>query len=139
MSKTGKPNSLLIELVIVLLFFSLSAVVILEVFVAAHDKSVGSVVGSEGTFMAEDLAERFYASSMDPEAFLLEEGFVKAGENLYAHEARVNKYIITLSAAVSREQEPWGSLDTIELTLRFGNSAFLTVPAVRYMPKEGTP
>ncbi len=139
MNKAGKPNSLLIELVIVLLFFSLSAVVILEVFIAAHDRSVSSIVGSEGTLIAEDIAERFYASRMDPEAFLLDEGFIASSDGAYVHEIKVNKYAITLNAVVDRAEEPWGVLDTIDLMVYYGKSAFLQIPAARYLPKEETP
>ncbi len=137
MNKAGKPNSLLIELVIVLLFFSLSAVVILQLFVAAHDKSVDSAVGTEATLMAEDIAERFRAGGLEPGVFLAGDGWTEAA-GAYTRQAEASGHAVRLTADVAREVTPAGSLDTITLTVYDDDSVVVSLPVVRYSPGEGT-
>ena len=61
--KKARPNSFFIEIIIVLLFFSLSAAVILQVFVSAHQKSTLSNEQNLSMVKAQELTEEFKAYS----------------------------------------------------------------------------
>ena len=69
MNSTRKPNAMLIELVIVILFFAISAGIILQLFVAASDRSGQSATDSNALLMTEDVAERFVASKLPVDEF----------------------------------------------------------------------
>lgn len=72
MDRKNRPNAFFIEIVIVLLFFSLSAAVILQLFVMAHNQSTRSREQSASVIKAQDIAEQFkaYSSPGQPFAFL---------------------------------------------------------------------
>lgn len=135
MNKAGKPNALLIELVIVLLFFSLSAAVILQLFIGAHDKSVRSSTDSVAIIMAEDMAERFLASDLTADAFLTAEGFTLA-EGAYILSTQADGRSIQMVAEPSRQEGMAGNLDEVTLTVCDGDLTILTIPVSRYLPKE---
>lgn len=137
-----KPNALLIELVIVILFFAISASVILQVFVAARDRSVQSSTDTSALLMAEDIAEQFAASPLDPSAFLASVGFsadddAEAGYSLTRTAA--NGRDLTLLCAPESEETDAGTLDSMLLTVMDGSRAAVTLPIKRYLPKEVLP
>ena len=73
--KNYKGNMLLIELVIAILFFSLSQVAIVQVFAAAQQKASDSRALHAALMAAEDVAERLSRED-EPEAALLGMGFM---------------------------------------------------------------
>lgn len=79
MSRNGRSNTLLVELTIVLFFFSLAATVILNMFLTANDLSASGKATNVALYMAEDLAEALCASD-NPDALLAEEGFARSGD-----------------------------------------------------------
>lgn len=137
-NRRSKPNALLIELVIVLLFFSLSVAVILQLFVAAHEKSVRGSVDSQATMMAEDVADRFYASDLKAADFFTEDGWTKADgayEKGGEAEGRALRFIVTGET----ERTEAGALDAYTLAVYDGMAEIAALPVVRYVPGEGTP
>lgn len=71
-----KSNVLLTELVIVILFFALTAVTVMQVFVAAHQKSRHSALVSKATVVAQDIAEQL-SGERQPERVLLQNDYQK--------------------------------------------------------------
>jgi len=138
MKKASKPNALLIELVIVLLFFSLSTAVILQLFVAAHDKSMKSGVGTEAMMISEDLAERFAVSSLEVHAFFEQEGWAPRDAG-YEHGVKIGVRDLLYVVQGETKEGPAGSLDDFIMAVYDGDSTVLTIPLARYIPKEGTP
>ncbi len=67
-----RSNAFFIEIIIVILFFSLSMAVILQLFVAAHKKSALSSERSQSMVQVQTLAEEFGAlgTGEDPLGFL---------------------------------------------------------------------
>ena len=77
MRKTGRSNVLLMEILIAVLFFMLSATVLVRVFAAARNMTVRSGVESEAIVEAQNVAEALYAAE-DPDAALEAMGFISA-------------------------------------------------------------
>lgn len=138
MNKTSKPNSMLIELVIVLLFFSLSAAVILQLFFAAHNASVRASVDSSALMMAEDVAERFSVSDLTADAFLAADGWTMQDDH-FTRDVTEQKRTLRFTANTASEPAAAGTLETMSLTVTDGDTEIVTLPIVRYTPEEGTP
>jgi len=71
---SNKSNVLLTELVIVILFFSLTAVTALQLFVASHQKSEQNVMLQRASIIAQDWAERL-TNELQPGKVVLSAGF----------------------------------------------------------------
>lgn len=139
MNKTRKPNAMLIELVIVILFFSISAGIILQLFVAAHDRSKQSTVDTCAVLMAEDLAECIAASTLPMDVFLAEDGWTRAGERHTKTAAASNERPLALTLDGLTEESAAGTLDVLTLSIADGERTVVTMPINRYLPKEATP
>ena len=70
MKMAEKRNPVLVELVLVILFFALSSVVLVQVFVKAHLLSEESQVQTLGLLAAEDLLEQWKEAPAQPEQLL---------------------------------------------------------------------
>ncbi len=126
-----RGNMLLIELVLALLFFSISMMVILQVFTGAQTKSHNSAVLSEALAQARDIAEQLSLED-NPDTLLLEMGFT--GENgLYVFSGE-DGYDLTVS--IKREERGAGQLVTCTLYAQSGGKELFEFPAARYIPGE---
>jgi len=97
MQPRNKNDVLLTELVIVILVFSLVAVTVVQMFVAARQKSVHSAQLERALVVATDWVERLSGAS-DPAELLSSSGFTFADQNSYVldHvEARVQPEVRT--------------------------------------------
>lgn len=125
--KHYRGNMLLIELVIVLLFFSLSQVVVVQVFAAAQKKAVDSRITHAALTMAQDVAERLSCVD-EPEGLLNELGFAECDE----------AYVLTdgggfeLCAQVARTGQSAGVLKTVTLTATRGGEVLFAFPCATY-------
>lgn len=138
MNAKRKPNAMLIELIIVILFFSISAGIILQLFVASHERSLESSIGTSALFMAEAYAEQFAASTLPVDAFLEDAGFVENG-GAYTRQAEINGRTVTISALSETTASEAGTLDRLDITVSAGERPSVSLPATRYLPKEDTP
>lgn len=59
MKTTGRKNPALVELVLVILFLAMSAVVLVQVFVKAHTLSADSRAQTTGLVLAQDIIEQW--------------------------------------------------------------------------------
>ncbi len=135
MKKAGRPNAMLIELIIVLLFFSLSAAIILQVFVATHNKSVRSKVDSAALMMAEDLADRFYVSELDTETFFAAAGW-KSVDGRHERQLKVENRALLFVIGGEHVETAAGMLDDLTITIYDGETEIVTLPMARYQPGE---
>lgn len=126
-----RGNLLLVELLIVILFFSLSSVITLEMFLTARETSAKAEDLNDALFTLEDWAERV-ASASDPVAELRAGGF--AGEDGMLTLTGASSTIV---AAVSPEVTSGGVLYRIELSAyKTGDpEPILTLPADCYRPE----
>ncbi len=104
MRANNRSNALLIELLIVLLFFMLSATVLLRLFAAARLQGEAAQELAEATLQAQNLAEMLYAAE-DPEQMLQAEGFSEAG-GIWTKEDGA----LVADVSLSEEQKPGGIL-----------------------------
>lgn len=72
MKMAGKKNLALIELILVILFFALSAVVLVQVFVKAKSMSDTSRASTLGLVTAQDLVEQLKAAPEEADRILSE-------------------------------------------------------------------
>ena len=75
MRNNNRSNVLLVEILIAVLFFMLSATVLVRVFVTARNMTVRSGVESRALAEAQNVADTLYAAE-DTEAWLSEQGYV---------------------------------------------------------------
>ena len=77
MRNRNRSNVLLVEILIAVLFFMLSATVLVRVFVTARNMTVRAGVEAQALAEAQNVAEALYASD-DPDALLAELEFVSS-------------------------------------------------------------
>ena len=154
MKTTGRKNPALIELVLVILFFALSAIVLVQVFVKAKAMSQTSQAKTLGLLLAQDVIEQWKAEPDRPEKiFLPELGWQEEGKKEECRQFRANcdeeLYLITkntstasttsryyLQAELSEEKQPAGSLYRIRVILIDASleETLLECETARYLP-----
>lgn len=130
--KNYKGNTLLIELIIVLLFFALSQTVVVSMFAAAHDKAERSSLLSSALVYSEGVAERLSIEE-NPDAALLEMGF--AGEDGTYVYANSDGFDVTVT--INREEKPAGEMLCITVASSVNGEELVSLPVQQYLPKEG--
>ncbi len=70
--KSEKKNLILLELIVVLFFFSLSAMVTIQLFVASYEKSVQNESKTSALTLSQDLIEQVLYSPQDAENLFLD-------------------------------------------------------------------
>ena len=126
MRKRSQGNALLVELLIVVLFFMLAATVLLRVFAAAHEQGALAQQYGDALTAAQNAADRLYAAD-DPEAVLGEMGFVKE-DGIW----KLTQETYTLEASLARETTSAGTLRRQEVRAVAGEEALVTLPCSRY-------
>ena len=127
MRRTGNQrNALLVELLIVVLFFMLAATVLLRVFSTARNMSEQSRWITEALSDAQNVAERLLASDA-PEAELTHMGFgLQEGAWVLAEEGYV------ISVTLSAEETSSGVMRRQEVTVLREGQQLLALPGARY-------
>jgi len=122
-----KGNTLLIELMVVILFFALSQAIVLRVFAHAQALNQVAQVTNIALMRAEDTAETL-AVSTDTVTALQSLGFSSTGEDYEL----VSPDGYRLTASIHRFTQPSGELTTVELHAYRGITELFVLPAVRY-------
>lgn len=131
--KRYRGNMLLVELVITLMFFSLSMMVIMQVFATSQQKANESAIVSASLARAQDVAERL-SHETNPDAMLIGLGFAgRDGEYLYSDPAGYDLYV-----ALGIEQRPAGKLLTAQLTASRDGLELFTLPSAYYIAQEAS-
>lgn len=130
MNKGGRGNTLLVELLIVVLFFMLASTTLMEIFGAAKQNSNRATACNEAMMLGQNVAEQLYAAD-DVAAQLKELGFAEADG---AWQLTGNGY--TLWVDVKEEPTAAGILRDVTLTAASGGDTLMTLPASRYIPGE---
>ncbi len=127
-------NVLLIELVLVILFFMLCTSTIVEMFGHARVKSIYARSGNEAMLTVENLEERL-ACTADTEGELRKEGFELENGVWVLH-----RDTFTLTASESSEKTEAGSLRTLAFSAEQNNGTGLfDLSVVHYFPGEVSP
>ena len=130
--KTGnRSNALLVELLIVVLFFMLAATVLLQVFSGASDQGSQAGRGIHALNAAQNAAERLYAAG-EPEACLREMGFTEDGGVWTRDDGE-----FILEAVTEKQERGAGIWHAQEVRVNVAGERLLTLPCSRY--EEGQP
>ena len=131
MKNGSRSNALLVELLLVIFFFMISAAILVQVFADAKQKSAVAKATNASMLDAQNIAEDLYASE-DPDAVLASYGFT-AEDGSWVLEKDGYLLKVTLQA------ETTGELRTYDISgVRNGNT-LLTLPSTRFIPKEVSP
>ncbi len=126
-------NTLLMELLVVILFFMLCMTTVVEAFGTARLKSMHATAAGNAMLRAENLAERFYAGQT-PDELLTADGFRWQEDQWILEEKNY-----TLTAAVSEEATEAGTMRRIVMTARRGEETLFELPVSCYAPGEVAP
>ena len=130
MERKYRLNALLVEIMIAVLFFALSATVILDCFSAARRLSAEAEMESEALLAAQNLAEAIYAREQ-PEAFLEKQGF-QFENGLW----RQKDAAWALGFQMKEEDIGSGVLLSARVQVYKESEMIAELPCSRYLPKE---
>ena len=126
MKSANKSNALLVELLIVVMFFMMSATVLLQVFSMARSQSALSGKLIQASNAAQSAADRLYAAQ-DAESLLTEMGWTRE-EDLW----RLPGDDFDLTVSISREEQPFGELLRYQVRAASKGQTLLELPVARY-------
>ena len=126
MRSGNRSNALLVELLIVVLFFMLSSTVLLQVFSTARSQSALSGKLISASNAAQSAADRLYAAK-DAENLLAEMGWTRE-EDMW----RLPGGDYDLTVSLTREQQPFGELLRYQVRAVSGGQTLVELPGARY-------
>ena len=133
MKSGSRSNALLMELLIVILFFMFAATTLVELFGMARQRSQQAEIANAAALEAQNAAEMLYDAE-DADACLEKMGFVH-GENGWTLE----KDGYTLRVTEENEETEAGVLRTMLVAAEYKGDTLMSLPSTRYLEKEGTP
>ena len=133
MKEGGRANALLVELLLVIFFFMISAAILVQVFADAKLKSRTAAATNSAMLEGQNIAEDLYATD-DPEAVLAGYGFTSEGD-VWVLERKG----YTLKVTPKSVETESGTLRTYEVAGIEGEKTLITLPATRFIPKEVSP
>ena len=126
MKSGNRSNALLVELLIVVMFFMLSSTVLLQVFATARSQSALSGKLTEAVNEAQSMADRLYASE-DAESLLTEMGCAQE-DGLW----RLPGEDFDLTVTLDLERRPCGELLRYRVQAVSEGKTLVDLPAARY-------
>lgn len=105
MERKSHGTPVLFEITIVVLFFALSATVVMGVFLNAHQMSRDAAALSSATYAAQDLAEALSGLD-DPEEYLTSVGFERGADGAWGK----TDQSLALNASLTAQPGPSGLL-----------------------------
>jgi len=142
MKEGSRANALLVELLLVIFFFMISAAILVRVYGDAKLKSRTAHATNYSMIEAQNVAEDLYAAE-NPEEKLAEYGFTAEGDGW-----SLQKDGYLLKVTVREEETASGVLRTydvsgVEITHNESGekkeNILLTLPSTRFIPKEVSP
>lgn len=127
MNRNNRTNTLLVELMIVILFFALSVSVLVKMFSAAYTLSDVADVETRSLSVAQNIADEMKAAT-DAGAYLAENGFSQEG-NRYS--AEIEEYTIAVTLNEPRPSAP-GILTEAALTVIYDDKELFTLDCTKY-------
>ena len=122
--KGNRSNALLVELLIVVMFFMLSCTVLLQVFTTARAQSARAEMLTLALNTAQNAADCLYAAD-DPEAALRNMEFEEKDGEWVRAEGEYSLYVTAL-------EESGGASFRCQVQAREKDGPLITLPVVRY-------
>ena len=126
MKSGSRSNALLVELLIVIMFFMLSSTVLLDIYFTSRNQSVRAGALTTALNEAQSVADQLYTAD-DPEAALVEMGFEKQ-EDVWQKAGTMCEIKVT-ALAVPTE---CGMMLRHEVSAVQGEETYFTLPVARY-------
>lgn len=150
MRTAGRRSPALVEFILVILFFSLSAVILVQVFVKAKDMSEMSRAKTQGTILAQDLIEQWKADPTESEELFSEqkgwekEPFQEESEDFLTSTDKFMQFSqegeegCRIQVKVSEELWSAGTLYWIQVTIVRGRDQKLIteLETAKYVPSQ---
>lgn len=133
--KKRVQNPILFELLIVVLFFALSACLLLRLFSGAYLEGKRAEADGAALNWAEDLAERYFVSEGDAHAFLTGDGWTLLGGE-YARTEMYSGREYAFRAQVTLDEYNAGAVSAFTLTAVSEERVVFTLPAAKYIRAE---
>ena len=133
MKNRSRANALLVELLLVIFFFMISAAILVQVFADAKLKSRTAKATNASMLEAQNIAEDLYAAE-DPDAVLKSYGFTAEDGGWVLEQ---DGYL--LKVTLQEEATETGELRTYEIAGVKDGETLLTLPSTRFIPKEVSP
>jgi Tfp pilus assembly protein PilE len=133
MKEGSRANALLVELLLVIFFFMISAAILVQVYGDAKLKSRTAAATNSAMLDGQNVAEELYGTD-DPEAVLTADGFTSEGD-VWVLEKK--GYVLKVTPKI--EETDSGTLRTYEVAGIEGEKTLITLPSTRFIPKEVSP
>ena len=130
MGNGRRQNALLVEIIIAVLFFALSATVILDVFATAYLQTTYAATCNAAMEDGQNIAALIYVSD-DPEALLNGDGFIQEGD-MWQREAE--GYLLQVTLDITQSEA--GEMRKAQITAVRGETEILEIPCAHYIPRE---
>ena len=142
MKEGSRANALLVELLLVIFFFMISAAILVQVFADAKLKSRTAHATNASMLEAQNVAEDLYASD-SPAAVLDDYGFNEK-DGVWTLEKDGYLLRVTIleeetDSGILRKCDVSGVEVTHEQSGDVKEDTLLTIPSTRYIPKEVSP
>ena len=131
--ESGRANALLVELLLVIFFFMISAAILVQLFADARHRSIQARAATAAIAEAQNCAEDLYAED-DWESYLEKSGFTRDDQN-DRWMRKDNDYTLFIKKDFKPIDEgKTGEIRTFQIT-GFGDGKDLfTIPSTRYVP-----
>ena len=133
MKEGSRANALLVELLLVIFFFMISAAILVQVYADAKLKSRTAHATNYSMLEAQNIADDLYATD-SPDTVLKNFGFTEKDGTW-----TLEKEGYTLKVTYREEETEAGILRTYNVSGMEGDKTLLTLPSTRYIPKEVSP
>lgn len=133
MKEGSRANALLVELLLVILFFMLGATTLVQLFADARHKTIQARATNVAIMEAENIADDLYGTE-DPDALLTEYGF-SAQDGVWT----LSKDGYTLTVTRADEETENGVFRRFTISGQGDGKDLFALPSTRYLPKEVSP
>lgn len=133
MKNGSRANALLMELLIVILFFMFAAMTLVQIFGMSRSRSRQAMAANDAMLEAQNTAETLYDAE-DTESVLTEMGFTRNGE---AWTLENGEYTLVVTEML--EDTKAGVLRSTRVDAVYGEETVISLPATRYLEKEAAP
>ncbi len=133
MKNGSRANALLMELLIVILFFMFAAMTLVQIFGMSRSRSRQAMATNDAMLEAQNTAETL-CDAEDTESVLTEMGFTRNGE---AWTLENGDYTLVVTEML--EETKAGVLRNTRVDAVYGEETVISLPATRYLEKEAAP
>ena len=131
MKKANRSNALLVELLIVVIFFMLASTVLLQVFTASSNQGRKAGAINDALVAAQNTADRLYTAAEE------EDGAIRALQEMGFEAGAASDWVLkkedySLLVYLETEDRPAGRMQKAEVWAFQGTEKLFSLPVARY-------